>query len=123
MLQRNRLLSAAASRRLQLWVHCIKLAVTRLFRGWEFFLSSDQAGGTVQPRSGTSGRADLDSGAGAMADDRPGERLSQISTAWTTFFRAHAGPADEGPRARRRLLELYGPSASRYLRAATRDPD
>jgi hypothetical protein len=33
MLQRNRLLSAAETARLMLWVHCIEMAISRLFRG------------------------------------------------------------------------------------------
>jgi RNA polymerase sigma-70 factor (ECF subfamily) len=58
-----------------------------------------------------------------MSGNRPDERLSQISTAWTTFFQAHDGRADAGQEARRRLLELYGVPVYRYLRAAVRDPD
>jgi RNA polymerase sigma-70 factor (ECF subfamily) len=59
-----------------------------------------------------------------MSENRPDDRLSQISTAWTALFRAHEGPADdEGRQARRRLLELYGVPVYRYLKAAARDPD
>jgi DNA-directed RNA polymerase specialized sigma24 family protein len=58
-----------------------------------------------------------------MEGDAADQRLSQLSTAWTTFFRAHAGAADEGQAARRRLLELYGVPVYRYLRAAVREPD
>jgi DNA-directed RNA polymerase specialized sigma24 family protein len=58
-----------------------------------------------------------------VSEQASNDRLSQISTAWTTFFRAHATPTGEGRDARRRLLELYGVPVYRYLRAAARDPD
>src|SRR5262245_40610730 len=58
-----------------------------------------------------------------MSEDRPDARLSEISTAWTALFQAHAGPSDAGQQARRRLLELCGGPDDRYLRAAVRDPD
>src|SRR5262249_45074653 len=62
-------------------------------------------------------------GGRAVSENALESRLSQISTAWTTLFRAHQGTPDEGQQARRRLLELYGVPVYRYLRAAVRDPD
>src|SRR5689334_5970041 len=58
-----------------------------------------------------------------MNESAPDDRLSQLSTAWTALFRAHAGPADAGRSARDEILERYGKPVYRYLRAAVGDPD
>ena len=58
-----------------------------------------------------------------MSDSTPDRHLSQLSTAWTALFRAHAGPADQGRAARAELLERYGTPVYRYLRAAVGEPD
>jgi RNA polymerase sigma-70 factor (ECF subfamily) len=57
-------------------------------------------------------------------DRSPSDRhLSQLSTAWTTFFRAHEGLPDEAAEAKRRLLQRYGGPIYRYLLGALRDED
>ena len=44
----------------------------------------------------------------ARGRERSDERLSPISTAWTTFFQAHEAASEEAREARRRLLQHYG---------------
>lgn len=58
-----------------------------------------------------------------MAESRADGRLSQISTAWTMFFRAHAEVSEAAKDARRLLLQRYGGPVYRYLRAAVGEPD
>lgn len=61
-----------------------------------------------------------------MDRDALNHHLSDISTVWTEFRRAHADP--QGPGAARaeaqaQLLRRYSPAIYRYLLAALRDPD
>ena len=57
-----------------------------------------------------------------MSSDRPPERLSQISTAWTLFQQAHGGTQGQTA-ARRVLVERYYAAAYRYLLGAVRNEE
>src|SRR4051812_21826016 len=58
-----------------------------------------------------------------MEPGQDGERLSQISTAWTDLFQAHRGPMPALGEARRRVLTRYSTAVYRYLLGAVRDRD
>jgi len=51
------------------------------------------------------------------------EHLSQIATAWTVVFQAHAGPSEAVHAAQRAMLQRYSAAVYRYLLGAVRNPD
>jgi RNA polymerase sigma-70 factor (ECF subfamily) len=51
------------------------------------------------------------------------QRLSAISTQWTTLLKAHGGSTETVSEAQRRLMERYHGAVFRYFLGAVRDPD
>lgn len=58
-----------------------------------------------------------------MAETPDDGRLSQMATAWSVLFQAHAADGEAALAARRELVGRYGGPVYRYLAAALRDPD
>ncbi len=58
-----------------------------------------------------------------MTEHADFQHLSQISTLWSVWRRAHGGPADGVREAQCRLLDRYGGAIRRYLQGAVRDPE
>jgi RNA polymerase sigma-70 factor (ECF subfamily) len=57
-----------------------------------------------------------------MGLDDFNQNLSEISTKWVTFRKAHQGPAEEVTAAQLRMMQRYYGAVHRYLLGALRDP-
>src|SRR5947207_15957747 len=57
-----------------------------------------------------------------MGLDDFNQNLSEISTKWVTFRKAHQGPAEEVSAAQLRMMQRYYGAVHRYLLGALRDP-